>query len=1216
MVRREGWDEVQSSLQLDPSGGGALILKEIELENFKSFGRHLRLPLLPGYTAITGPNGSGKSNLSDAVLFVLGPKSSKVIRAGRLTDLVYNGGEDGRPADYCRVSLVFDNGDRTIPLDSDEVRLTRYVGLSPSVEGGYNSYFYINGRKATLSAFDSLLADAKISAEGYNIVQQGDVGKTVEMSPVERRRVLEDIAGISRFDEDIEKAEEERQCVEENLGRIEIILGEIKRQLRQLDKDRQAALNYRELREELDRARVQHARKEVQILRHQLASAVKQADRYRAERATLREKRGELLQALKGAEEELERLEQDVADMGGEEFRKLKESLDALRVDRARAQDSIERGKEEVKELRAEGLTLRKESDRVSREIRSSEDEMGEAGEVASELEAELRSKEGEIAALEETASQSDARILELQKALVSLDKEFETVEGEQRILTLEREKLTQRMENLDSRIAEVKEEKEAREFEVQDAEWQLQEATSGGKAASKDLNRLRQRHNELEVEEKELSKQSSELEMAVRSLSRDYSKLKAEAEAVDNVQKGYSAAVTAIIEARDTGTLTGIRGTIAELARVEPQHEVALNVAAGARMQAIVVDDDGAAADAIGYLKSRKLGRAIFLPLNKMLLGRPKGKALLAVKEALGFAIDLVSFEEEYRNAFWYVFGDTVVVRNLAEARRLMGGVRLVTLDGQLVEASGAMIGGQVRELVLRFGQGAEGRLPEVGEELRKASEELSKVNDRLRDLREEVGHVGKEIRELQGVEERKRSKAEVLGKRLKEFRGQLSGTARTAQRRDDERREAARTLGELEARLEEVGAKVEEVEQRRKDRRAEMAKTTPRRISLKLRQLQADKLSLAERFNQAISKRETIANRIALQKEKEEEVVERLAEIERRISLKKEEEESRTQELSRVEEELLGLRKMEGRLMAEKKGVRDRRDSAFKEKTELEARLAKLDTKLETTEDFLLSLESQTTSLQEKLREAESQTDGLEDIAEELPPLEDIKATIIRCEKTLDSIGAVNLRALEDYEAQQSRHDELKQELSRLKSERKNLLRVVKELEARKRQGLLRVFHAMRDNFVEIFAKLAEGGEAELLLENEEDPFQGGLIVRARPPNKRFLRLEALSGGEKSLVSMAFIFALQEYDPSPFYFLDEVDQNLDAINAERIARMIGHNSTAAQFIQISLRKVSLKEADHIIGVTMGGRGVSEVVMKVNLEDMVEEAPKAEAMT
>ncbi len=1189
-------------------------MKEIELENFKSFGRRFRLPFLPGYTAITGPNGSGKSNLSDAVLFVLGPKSSKVIRAGKLTDLVYNGGKDGNPANHCRVSLVFDNKSRTIPLDSDEVRLTRYVGLSPSVEDGYNSYFYINGRKATLSAFDSLLANAKISAEGYNIVQQGDVGRIVEMSPVERRRVLEDIAGISQFDEDIRRAEEKKAGVEENLGRIEIILDEIKRQLRQLEKDREAALRYRELKEKLETARAQQAHKEAHVLQQQLASTHKQVEKYQADGERLKGECDRLRNALEDAEGKLRDLEEEVAQMGGEEFKELKERLDGLRIERARAQDGIERNKEEVKELRTEASAGKKEFEKLLKEIAELKAQQRGAEEATRQVETSIGSLDEEIAGLEEKASQSDEKILQVQKALVSLDKEIENLETRHKSLSLEREKLVHGLEQLDEQIAQLEEERKAQEFEVQDGEWQLKEATSSSKATSKELKGLEGRHEELVAEEKELNQQSSELESAVRTLSREYSQLKAEADAADSVRKGYNRAVSTILEARDTGKLGGIHGTIAELAQVRPEHDIALKVAAGARMQAIVVEDDGIASDAIEYLKSRKMGRAIFLPLNKMLPGRPRGKALLAVREALGFAIDLVSFDEKYRHAFWYVFGDTVVVEDLAQARRLMGGIRLVTLDGQLVEASGAMVGGQVEEVLLKFGQVSEGRLRETGEKLRKASEELKNVNERLQEVRGEVRQMDKALRELRGQEDRRGSMSEVLRKRVAELKDRLKASNAALERKRDKRQGAKECVESLEAGIGELEGQIKEIRQKRDTKREELAQATPQRIAQRMRKLQSEKLSQVGKLNAHKSQAGTLGSQISLQEGRRSEVEERQAEIRDRIAQQEKRTAGLVEKLAQVEDELLGLQKMEERLLAEMKGVRERRDAAFKARTELEAKLEKLGSKLETTEDFLLSLEAQSTSLRERLAEAEAHLKEFGDVGEELPPLEDIKATITRCEKALDSIGAVNLRALEDYETQEVRHDELKEELSRLKKERQNLLRLVGELETRKRDGLLTVFRAIRENFVAIFGELSEGGEAELHMESEEDPFSGGLIIKARPPDKRFLRLEALSGGEKSLVSMAFIFAIQEYEPSPFYFLDEVDQNLDAVNAERIARMIRKNSATAQFIQISLRKVSLKEADHILGVTMRKKGISDVVMRVNLDEVTDEVPKAEA--
>jgi len=247
-------------------------------------------------------------------------------------------------------------------------------------------------------------------------------------------------------------------------------------------------------------------------------------------------------------------------------------------------------------------------------------------------------------------------------------------------------------------------------------------------------------------------------------------------------------------------------------------------------------------------------------------------------------------------------------------------------------------------------------------------------------------------------------------------------------------------------------------------------------------------------------------------------------------------------------------------------------------------------------------------------KLRQADEELAAVQiEVKGDLPSLEALKRTIAETEAQMAALGNVNLRALEDYEAQQARRGELSAEFGQLETQRTDLVALVGELNGKKKEGLLKVFAAINENFRRVYAELSEGGEAELVLENEADPLAGGLIMKAKPPHKKVFHLQALSGGEKSLVSMAFIFAIQQYDPSPFYMLDEVDQNLDAVNAEKVARMIGRQAHTAQFVQISLRKVTLKEGDHIIGVTMRSDGISEVVMKVNLSDVQEEKPAEE---
>src|SRR5881398_607763 len=277
------------------------------MENFKSFGRKISIPFLKGYTSITGPNGSGKSNIADAILFVLGPKSAKAIRAGKLTDLIWNGGKDKNGANECQVSLIFDNSDRQIPVEADEVKLTRYVGLSPSVDGGYNSYFYINDRKSSLSEFDCLLAHARISAEGYNLVQQGDVQRIVSMSSIERRRILDNIAGITKFDDDIGQAEGKRKETEEDLD---------------------GALKYKDLNGRLSTAKAQLAYKNRELIERQIVGTKEQIAKHEADKEKLGAQKAELRKLLDAAVARLNELEQQMAERGGEEAKALKEKLD------------------------------------------------------------------------------------------------------------------------------------------------------------------------------------------------------------------------------------------------------------------------------------------------------------------------------------------------------------------------------------------------------------------------------------------------------------------------------------------------------------------------------------------------------------------------------------------------------------------------------------------------------------------------------------------------------------------------------------------------------------------------------------------------------------------------------------------------------------------------------------------------------------------------
>jgi chromosome segregation protein len=301
-----------------------LYLKDIYLENFKSFGKKIRIPFLSGFTAVTGPNGSGKSNIADAILFVLGPKSSKMIRAGKLTDLIFNGGNKRKPSSYCKVSLIFNNESKLIPINEDEVRLTRVVKISKTNAENYYSYFYVNGKPSSLTEFENLLAHARISADGYNLVQQGDINRITQMSNLDRRRILDDIAGITKFDHDISRTEDKHEAVKNNLERIQILFDEIKNNLHQLKRDRDAALKYKELRDELNLAKAQIAHKKKEQAELEIGSLNEQIQKYENDRIEFSNKLDGYRQKLVATENELEEIDNQIAERGGEEAEQIK----------------------------------------------------------------------------------------------------------------------------------------------------------------------------------------------------------------------------------------------------------------------------------------------------------------------------------------------------------------------------------------------------------------------------------------------------------------------------------------------------------------------------------------------------------------------------------------------------------------------------------------------------------------------------------------------------------------------------------------------------------------------------------------------------------------------------------------------------------------------------------------------------------------------------
>lgn len=1190
-----------------------MYLKEIYLENFKSFGKKLKIPFLPGFTGITGPNGSGKSNISDAILFVLGPKSSKVIRAGRLTDLIFNGGSTKKPADYCKVSLVFDNSDRTIPIDNEEVTLTRFVKYADGAQAqDYYSYFYINGKCSSLSEFENLLAYAQISGDGYNIVQQGDVNAIISMGGVERRKIFDSIAGVAKFDSDIRSSEEKKAGLNANLERIQIILEETKARLSELEDERAKALSYKELRDQLMLRKYQLCGKRKKSAEHELEKVNQQLKTFLDEKRAAELKLENLKKALSAKRKNLEATERKLAARGGEGAKELNEKIAAYRAELVKADEGINYCRDELRKLK----------DRRARtviELNSIERKLGKVLMERKKLERELEERkktlkndEDEYKKVQELISKSDTSSRAIQRELVKLKKEYELVQEElkkQKIeLDIGAEKarlVTHELSELEENVATYQSELKANEDQIKGLRHELKGGEEHESSIKQKLSALTEKDSELQLKLKGI-------ETIIRKLTTQYSQLKAEFSAVEALHKGYTRAVQAILEARDRGELKGIHGAVAELGTPPKEYELALTVAAGGRLQSIVVDNDTQATKAINWLKHKKLGRATFLPLNKLMKGYPAGKALLTVKDpdAIGFAIDTIKFKEEYRRAFWYVFGSTIIMKSLESARKWLGGVRLVTLEGELLEASGAMIGGSIEPRV-KFGS-SDTELDRVGSQLRKELQVQEKLYSELSTTRAELDKLGNELKRIANSREGASNKLSSLELEKKGYLVKLNNLKELKAEKASKLEALRKFLSTCEERIKSSTEKLAELERAKAEKGKLLLESAAETLAVKSSQLQTAIAERSEEIRNLESKLQTLKTESELINQRKQELQEQEASV-----VKDDEEKSAkiqflTEAKHKYRNELDALIKVEESASQELKSLNELREKISNQVVELEKDIETAAGRLTTYEDLHSKEARRIPALEERLGELilelQSYAAQVELKKEEkVPSMEELKKVIQDCENGMRALEPVNMRAIEDYDQQAKRRGELDKESRHLVEQKEELIKVVLELEKKKKASLLRVFSSVNENFKNIYAQLSNGNEGELALENPESPFEAGLTIKVKKGKKK-LRVEALSGGEKSLTALAFIFAIQEFQPSPFYVLDEVDIHLDAVNADVVAQLIKKSAEVAQFITISLRKVTLKEADHLYGLIKGKDDCSTLIGQVNLAEVGED--------
>jgi chromosome segregation protein len=1193
-------------------------IKRLELSHFKSFGGTTQIPLLPGFTVVSGPNGSGKSNILDALLFALGLASSRGMRAERLPDLV-NHNKSHRGTVEASVTVTFDlgegirghgdtgtrtqgdketrgQGDITETLTSQEWSVTRKLRVTQ--QGTYTSTYYINGEPCTLTELHEQLNELRIYPEGYNVVLQGDVTSIISMNPRERREIIDELAGVATFDRKITQAKATLDEVKDLEDSFRIVERELIAQRDRLSQDRIKAEKYQKLRAEFQAKsqwEVVLVWRGLQEQQEKLVAQIEAGDRTSAELTT---QMSTLNSVVEQATNELNQLNARVKALGESELLALQSTLATQEAERRGLQHrhiDLERA------FQATTYSVTQKQLEIQQHQHSLAESTQEQHLVETQIVTSLQERDQAYLALNRSreaaiaiADASDAWIQEQ----TTLNRQIGTLLQSVEPRRTEQAQLQERNSQLARQIQEQEQSIQRLEPEIADKQTQLSQIETQLLTATTQIASLAQSLAAAEQNLQIQQQTQNRLLQEQREKQRAFDKLEAQAQALQETQGTYATKV--ILQSG----LNGVCGLVAQLGRVEPRYQLALETAAGGRLGQLVVENDAVAAAAIELLKQKRAGRATFLPLNK--IQPQRFSPMVALRYANGFvdyAINLIECDHRYRDVFSHVFGSTVVFDKLDTARQFIGQHRIVTLDGELLEASGAMTGGSnTQRSGLHFGtesatESAEfaqlrNRLQEISLVLERCSEEITLLSVKTKHLTQELTEARAKRTESQLYKEQLHKEIKSLTEQLEQTRSQMVQTNQQLSVAQSRLEVLEQELPAQEAQLQQLRLALNQLESQSNSQWQQIQVT----IKSDEQQLQQREQGL-RLFQQRLKDLENQRQRF---QEKIQELSERVYEYQlQEKDLNHQELQVRNQ-LSAISDQITQIQAAVVQVEQQMGAERQKRDRAEQELRNRHLARQQLEWQQQKLQETQQSRREELVSLQTQLRTQQAELPNPLPAVPQLD-LEQLQREMRVISKRLQAMEPVNMLALEEYERTTTRLEEFTQKLLTLAGERTELLLRIENFTTLRQRAFKEAFDAVNQNFQSIFATLSEG-DGYLQLDNPEDIFNSGLNLVAHPKGKPVQRLNSMSGGEKSLTALSFIFALQRYRPSPFYAFDEVDMFLDGANVERLAKMIKHQTTLAQFIVVSLRRPMIEFAERTIGVTQA-RGAYTQVLGLKLQ-------------
>ncbi|MDX1918946.1 MAG: chromosome segregation protein SMC [Candidatus Caenarcaniphilales bacterium] len=1174
-----------------------MYIESVELDNFKSFGGKALIPLFPGFTTISGPNGSGKSNIIDSLLFCFGLSTNKTMRAERVTDLMNN--LSGKKETIVTVTL-FDERTET------QLKIARRIRLR--LNGEHESTYFINEKITTLSQVHEELALKSISSQAFNIVMQGDVTRIITMSPLERRRIIDELAGVAHFDRKIEEAKGEIAQALDSLEKQSILLAEFTERQETLQKERNQALQYSELRTR--RAALERLFRKARIkeLEDRLSKLVLTLEGKAQVRHELQEHVSQASQNLHDLEQKALTLQNKLDYLNNNQKQKQQQITDQSREKVAKTSAGIEYLHKQILDYEKQIERIKKESalgqqkiEQILQSQKAAQEEFKIANKDFQKIDELCQSLQQKILSKSQSDNLATSHVFELQEAINQLQNQRSEWHTQEALLE-------QNLTRLEEEIPQLRKELEKALYAIKQTETKAQNPHH--QAISEKVNSsqsyLRRLKDELADTEQEIKDRTTQLHEYQNELHKlDLKKQVSE-------EGHWGKAIDAIIAKKNPG----VHGILAQLAQVPSQYGLALEIVAGNRLKGIVVEDDQTASDLIEFLRNQKLGRATFLPLNKL---RPASDLHLSDSlkrkhpTLIDYAINLIGCEDLYYNAFAYAFGSTVIVKDLEGARGLIGQYRMVTLQGDLLEKTGAMTGGS-QQTSLRFGSDDNQRQKQLQDQIRRLQERLNSLQGSLLELKAEIKSTEDDLDQLKGEYAKLKAEEEVNATGLHSQKEQIERLRERLNHKSAERDQITEILKKTKAEAKNFQQKLSKLSDelvretaRVKDSGLEALVNESQELEFERKQKELTIRNLESQQVESNREIEIIKGGIHRGEAEIEQAKSQILQLKVQVTEQDNLMATCQKDLHEAEKNLHQTQSEIDALNATKDEFASLQVELTRKKTELIEALKRLLEELEELKTKQIDLEERLLVLKS---EGENQDDPLttqsvlkpED--EKLTP-EEVKLELDRIERKMNALEPVNMKAITEYDEVSERIQQVEERCQGLQTERAEIEKRIDNYTDHKYRSFMEAYHAVNKHFQEIFAELSFG-QGELSLENPENPFQGGLYIQARPRNKKMQRLESMSGGEKSLTALSFIFALQWYNPAPFYAFDEVDMFLDGLNAERLAKMVKKQSQLAQFLVVSLRKPMLMECERAIGVCLGKDGFSRVAGMKSKEQAV----------